>query len=163
MQLNGLTGATTDSLAWDALFRYYNQSHGHGNPWLYARAEESPSRWNITTGYPGNVDTAPIRKLPGWNLWIFHLNWSNSMLKQLSKCLWVWHRKISHWAILTDSFFDHYWDMCHSFFPGWNILTVLQTRKKPVRFLLPAPSCFTATEQSQIHFPRHILMPHTYQ
>ena len=51
--LKSLTGKETDAEAWDAIFRYYNQTHGRGNVG-YTAGEKIVIKLNLNTGTSGN-------------------------------------------------------------------------------------------------------------
>ena len=111
-----LTGANNDTLAWDAIFRYYNQTHGHGNTG-YTAGQKIAIKVNITTGYLANVDTSTYKKDTLVETMDISPQLLLSMIKQLVNIAGVAESDIS----VGDPdrlFFDHYWDICHSVFPG---------------------------------------------
>jgi len=110
-----LTGTDNDSVAWDAIFRYYNQTHGHGNTG-YTFGQKIAIKVNITTGYLANVDTSTYQKDTLIETMDISPQLLLSMLKQLVNVAGVAEGDIS----VGDPdrlFFDHYWDICHSVFP----------------------------------------------
>jgi len=111
-----LTGANNDTLAWDAIFRYYNQTHGHGNTG-YTAGQKIAIKVNITTGYLANIDTSTYQKDTLVETMDISPQLLLSMIKQLVNIAGVAESDIS----VGDPdrlFFDHYWDICHSVFPG---------------------------------------------
>ena len=65
--LKSLTGKETDAEAWDAIFRYYNKTHGRGDVG-YTAGEKIVIKLNLNTGASGNsynrsdnrtIDTSP--------------------------------------------------------------------------------------------------------
>lgn len=111
-----LTGANNDTLAWDAIFRYYNQTHGHGNTG-YTAGQKIAIKVNITTGYLANVDTSTYQKDTLVETMDISPQLLLSMIKQLVNIAGVAESDIS----VGDPdrlFFDHYWDICHSVFPS---------------------------------------------
>ena len=65
--LKSLSGKETDAEAWDAIFRYYNQTHGRGDVG-YSAGEKIVIKLNLNTGTSGNsyergdnrtIDTSP--------------------------------------------------------------------------------------------------------
>jgi len=91
--------------AWDAIFRYFNSTHGRGDSG-YQAGESIAIKLNLTTSYNGiatdKMDVSPQL--------VF------SLLKQLIEEAGVPESKI--W--IGDSyrtFRDEYWDKCHSVYP----------------------------------------------
>lgn len=57
--IHDLTGKTTDSVAWDAIFRYYNQTHGRGDTG-YITGEKIAIKINLNnSGVGPAVDVSP--------------------------------------------------------------------------------------------------------
>lgn len=56
-----LTGETSDSAAWESLFRYFNQTHGRGDTG-YQSGEKIAIKVNLTSGGWGNVNTTTYEK-----------------------------------------------------------------------------------------------------
>jgi hypothetical protein len=113
--LQTLTGMADDTLAWDAIFRYYNQSHGHGNTG-YSPGQKIAIKLNITTGYIPNVDTSTYQRSSAPEEMDVAPQLALAILKQLINVAGVAQADIS----MGDPdrlFFDHYWDICHSVFP----------------------------------------------
>jgi len=111
-----LTGTNTDTLAWDAIFRYYNQTHDHGNTG-YISGQKIAIKVNITTGYLPNVDTSTYQKVSLIEYIDISPQLLLSMLKQLVNIAGVAEEDISV-GDPDRMFFDHYWDICHSVFPA---------------------------------------------
>ncbi len=61
--LQSLTGTTTDSAAWDALFRYFNQRHGKGDVG-YANGEKIAIKLNMNEGRDGYAANNKINASP---------------------------------------------------------------------------------------------------
>jgi hypothetical protein len=111
-----LTGTSNDTLAWDVIFRYYNQTHGHGNTG-YSPGQKIAIKVNITTGFLADVDTSTYQKDSLNDAMDVSPQLLLSMLKQLVNIAGVAEGDIS----VGDPdrlFFDHYWDICHGVFPG---------------------------------------------
>jgi hypothetical protein len=111
-----LTGKINDTLAWDAIFRYYNQTHGHGDTG-YTTGQKIMIKLNITTGYLANVDTSTYQKDSLNEAMDVAPQLALAMLKQLINVAGVAQEDIS----MGDPdrlFFDHFWDICHSVFPS---------------------------------------------
>jgi hypothetical protein len=111
-----LTGTTNDTLAWDAIFRYYNQTHGHGNTG-YSAGQKIAIKLNITTGYLSNVDTSNYQKIADVEMMDVAPQLALAMLRQLINVAGIAEEDISM-GDPDRMFFDHYWDICHSVFPG---------------------------------------------
>ncbi|MCX7984165.1 MAG: DUF362 domain-containing protein [Bacteroidetes bacterium] len=60
--LQVLTGQTTDSAAWDALFRYHNSKRGRGNI-PYTTGEKIFIKINIVSAWNGNFNTTDLSKV----------------------------------------------------------------------------------------------------
>jgi hypothetical protein len=110
-----LTGKSNDMLAWDAIFRYYNSTHGHGDIG-YSSGQKIAIKVNITTGYLSNVDTSTYQKDTLIEAVDIAPQLVLSMLKQLVNVVGVQEGDI-YIGDPDRLFFDHYWDMCHSVFP----------------------------------------------
>ena len=111
-----LTGTVSDSLAWDAIFRYYNVTHGIGNTG-YSPGQKIAIKVNLTTGYLANIDTSTYRKDTLNETMDIAPQLVLAMLKQLVNIAGVAPGDIS----IGDPdrmFYDHYWDLCHPVFPA---------------------------------------------
>ena len=118
--IQDLSGETTDSVAWDELFRHYNLTHGFGISG-YTPGEKIVIKVNICSGGWGNVDEATYEKIN----WIGMIDASPhllvSLLDQLVNTFGVAEEDI----YLGDPirlFFDHYWDMVQGAFPNVHYL-----------------------------------------
>jgi hypothetical protein len=118
--LRSMTGETTDSLAWDAIFRYYNSTHGNGNTG-YTPGQKIVIKVNITTGGWGNVDENTYEKISLIDYMDSTPQLIVAMLKQLVEVVGVQQSDISVGDPIR-LFFDHYWDLCHSIYPDVHYL-----------------------------------------
>jgi hypothetical protein len=104
-----LTGHTSDSESWDALFRNFNQSHNRGNVG-YATGEKIVIKLNLNCGASGGYSRADLRKIDTSPQIAF------AILNQLINYAGVAQADIS----IGDpgrNFDDIYWNKCHSVFP----------------------------------------------
>jgi hypothetical protein len=87
-----LAGQNTDAAAWDAIFKYYNQSHGKGDVG-YTPGEKIAVKINFTLTYGADPCTMDKPSDPGWGDWY---NWvdnspqlSIALLRQLTDVVGV--------------------------------------------------------------------------
>ncbi|MCX6243633.1 MAG: DUF362 domain-containing protein [Bacteroidetes bacterium] len=109
------TGTTSDSLAWDAIFRHYNQTHGHGNTG-YISGQKIAIKVNLTTGYLGNVDTSTYQKTSNIDAEDCAPQLILSLLNQLVHTVGAAQADIS----IGDPdrlFYEPFFGMIHSVFP----------------------------------------------
>jgi hypothetical protein len=112
-----LSGEATDAGAWDALFRFFNQTHGKGAV-PYQVGEKIVIKANLVTAwrnFVGIVDADGNQKL--------YLGWVNtspqmilSLLRQLVNVVGVAQGDITV-GDTTTYFPNHYWNHCHGEFP----------------------------------------------
>jgi len=113
--LRRLTGETSDSLAWDALFRHYNLGHGFGNAG-YLPGEGIAIKINLTTGGWGNVDLTTYDKTANLEMMDATPQLVVAMLKQLVDIFGIPQEDISIGDPIRH-FYNQYWDRCHPLFP----------------------------------------------
>jgi hypothetical protein len=80
--LQTLTGASTDAEAWDALFRYSNQSRGLGDVG-YQPGQKIAIKVNMNSGWPGNVVLSTYQKVNYLGMADTSPQLMHAMLKQL--------------------------------------------------------------------------------
>lgn len=112
-----LTGQANEEAAWDAIFRYFNQSGGKENVG-YQFGEKITIKVNMVA--VSNVDGAGNQ--------IAHLHWVNTspqmilaLLRQLVNVVGVAESDITV-GDTTQFFPNHYWDHCHTEFPNVHYL-----------------------------------------
>lgn len=135
-----LSGESTDSLAWDALFRSFNESHGNGNIG-YQPGQKIAIKINLTTGGWGNVDYDTYEKIHNLEMMDGTPQLIVAMLKQLIDIFGIAQEDISIGDPIRH-FYNQYWDPCHSLFPDVNYLdrkgllgrTKVITTSEPVLF-----------------------------
>lgn len=110
-----LAGEENDSLAWDALFRHYNETHGNGNT-PYQAGQKIAIKINLTTGGWGNVDLATYDKIHNLEMMDGTPQLIVAMLEQLVEVVGVAQQDISIGDPLRN-FYNQYWDPCHSRYP----------------------------------------------
>ncbi len=110
-----LSGETNDSLAWDALFRSYNESHGNGNI-PYQAGQKIAIKVNLTTGGWGNIDYNTYDKTLNLEMMDGTPQLIVAMLKQLIEVFGVAQEDISIGDPIRI-FYNQYWDQCHPLFP----------------------------------------------
>jgi hypothetical protein len=64
--IRGLTGTTTDSEAWNAIFRFHNATRGKGSVG-YAAGEKVFLKINIVSGWEGNYNPSDLTPRTGFN------------------------------------------------------------------------------------------------
>ncbi|MEA3477187.1 MAG: DUF362 domain-containing protein [Bacteroidota bacterium] len=115
-----LTEESSDSSAWDELFKHYNVTHGLGISG-YTPGEKIVVKVNICSGGWGNVDEETYEKIN----WIGMIDTSPhlilALLDQLVNIFGVAQEDI-YLGDPTRLFFDHYWDMCQGAFPNVHYL-----------------------------------------
>jgi hypothetical protein len=114
--LQKLAGESNDSLAWDALFRYFNESNGNGNIG-YQPGEKIAIKVNLTTGGWGNVDLATYDKVNNLEMMDGTPQLIVAMLKQLVEVVGVAQEDISIGDPIRN-FYNQYWDPCHTLYPN---------------------------------------------
>jgi hypothetical protein len=110
-----LAGKQSDSLAWDALFRHYNETHGNGNT-PYQAGQKIAIKINLTTGGWGNVDLATYDKIHNLEMMDGTPQLIVAMLDQLVEVVGVAQEDISIGDPIRN-FYNQYWDPCHSRYP----------------------------------------------
>jgi hypothetical protein len=125
LAIRTVAGAGTDEAAWDAIFRYYNNTHGRGNVGYTAgekinikvnmvASAHNDGRVNLTTyvqtAYVENVSVSPWMIL--------------AMLRQLVNKAGVPQECISVGDPICF-FPKHFWDACHPEFPNVKYLDLL--------------------------------------
>jgi len=115
-----LTEEDTDSLAWDALFRHYNVTHGNGNI-AYQPGQKIAIKINLTTGGWGNVDMATYDKILKLEMMDGTPQLVVILLDHLINVVGVAQEDISIGDPIRN-FYNQYWDRCHSLFPNVNYL-----------------------------------------
>jgi hypothetical protein len=118
--LRKLTGEDSDSLAWDALFRHYNETHGFGNAG-YQPGEKIAIKINLTTGGWGNVDLSTYDKTANLEMMDATPQLIVTMLKQLVDIYGIPQEDISIGDPIRH-FYNQYWDRCYPLFPGIHYL-----------------------------------------
>jgi len=110
-----LTGETNDSLAWAALFRSYNESHGNGNVG-YQPGQKIAIKINLTTGGWGNIDHTTYEKT----------NFIEMMDATPQLVVYLLHQLIDVFGVNQEDisigdpirhFYKQYWDRCHPLYP----------------------------------------------
>ena len=115
-----LSGNTSDSASWDALFRYYNVKNGFGNSG-YMPGEKIVIKVNICSGGWGNVNINTYEKIAWKGMIDTSPHLMLSILDQLINVVGVAQSDI-YIGDPIRMFFDHYWDICHSVYPDVNYL-----------------------------------------
>ena len=110
-----LTGENEDSLAWDALFRSYNESHGYGNTG-YQQGQKIAIKINLTTGGWANIDTNTYEKTQYIEMMDVTPQLVVYLLHQLIDVLGIAQEDISIGDPIRH-FYKQYWDRCHSLYP----------------------------------------------
>ncbi len=133
--LQGIAGENTDSLAWDAIFRHFNKTHGYPDAG-YNKSEKIVIKINLNNN-AGNtiVDVSP------------HLAYS--LLKQLIDVVGVPQENIG----IGDpgrTIHDIYWDKCHSKFPDVKYWGYYDGRTEIVKTTNPVLFYSDGTEQSSL-------------
>jgi hypothetical protein len=122
--LRALTGKSSDSEAWDALFKYFNMNHGKGNIG-YQAGEKIAIKINLVqSGSPGSVGNACF--VPP--------QVAMAMLRQLVNVVGVTDNNITIYD--TDRFVpDPVYSKCHAAFPGIHFMGWVKSggREKYVR------------------------------
>ena len=110
--IQALAGQLNEEAAWDAIFRYFNQSRGKENA-DYQSGEKITIKVNMVA--VGQVDGAGNQTA--------HLDWVNTspqmilaLLRQLVNVVGVAESDITV-GDTTQFFPNHYWDHCHTEFP----------------------------------------------
>jgi len=111
-----LAGEDSDSLAWDALFRHYNETHGNGNAG-YQEGQKIAIKINLTTGGWGNVDLATYDKVQNLEMMDGTPQLILAMLEQLVEVVGVAQEDIAIGDPIRN-FYNQYWDPCHSRYPN---------------------------------------------
>jgi hypothetical protein len=118
--LLNLTGASNDSIAWDDLFRHFNQTHGNGNTG-FTPGEKIAIKVNICSGGWGNVDESTYEKI----------NWKGMIDTSPHLIITILDQLVNTYGVPEEDiylgdpirlFFDHYWEMVQGAFPGVNYL-----------------------------------------
>jgi len=112
MAIQAVAGQLNEEAAWDAIFRYFNQSRGRENAG-YQSGEKITIKINMSAVQ--QVDAAGNQRA--------HLEWVNTspqmivaLLRQLVNVVGVAESDIT--VVDTTQFFpNHYWDYCHAEFP----------------------------------------------
>ena len=110
-----LTGESSDSLAWDALFRSYNETHGNGNVG-YQPGQKIVIKINLTTGGWANIDTNTYEKIQYIEMMDVTPQLVVYLLHQLIDVVGVAQEDISIGDPIRH-FYKMYWDRCHSLYP----------------------------------------------
>ncbi|NQT76952.1 MAG: DUF362 domain-containing protein [Bacteroidetes bacterium] len=135
-----LSGEDDDSLAWDALFRHYNETHGNGNV-AYTPGQKVTIKINLTTGGWGNVNLTTYEKTQLLEMMDGTPQLIVAMLKQLIDVFGVAQEDISIGDPIRH-FYNQYWDRCHVLYPdvlyldklGYLGRTAVVTTPEPVLF-----------------------------
>ncbi len=115
-----LAGEDNDSLAWDALFRYYNNTHGNGNI-SYQPGQKIAIKINLTTGGWGNVDMGTYDKVLNLEMMDATPQLIVAMLEQLIDIYGIAQEDISIGDPIRN-FYNQYWDRCQPLYPNVNYL-----------------------------------------
>lgn len=110
-----LSGEDADSLAWDALFRHYNETHGNGNI-PFQPGQKIAIKINLTTGGWGNISFDNYDKINLLEMMDGTPQLIVAMLKQLVDVYGIAQEDISIGDPIR-MFYNQYWDPCHSLFP----------------------------------------------
>ncbi len=105
----------TDSLAWDALFRHYNETHGNGNT-AYQPGQKIAIKVNLTTGGWGNIDLETYEKVLNLEMMDGTPQLIVAMLEQLIDIFGVAQEDICIGDPIRN-FYNQYWDRCHPLYP----------------------------------------------
>jgi hypothetical protein len=114
--LQKLADEDTDSLAWDALFRHFNEANGNGNVG-YQPGEKIAIKINLTTGGWGNIDHATYDKIKYVEMMDGTPQLIVAMLKQLVEVVGIAQEDIAIGDPIRN-FYNQYWDPCHSLYPN---------------------------------------------
>ncbi len=114
--IRSLSEEDTDSLAWDALFRHYNETHGNGNVG-YQPGQKIAIKVNLTTGGWGNVDMATYEKILNLEMMDGTPQLIVAMLEQLIDIFGVAQEDISIGDPIRN-FYNQYWDRCQPLYPN---------------------------------------------
>lgn len=115
-----LSGEDSDSLAWDALFRSYNETHGNPNVG-YEPGQKIAIKINLTTGGWGNIDYTTYDKINNLEMMDGTPQLILAMLKQLIDVFGIAQEDISIGDPIRH-FYNQYWNPCHSLYPDVNYL-----------------------------------------
>ncbi len=115
-----LSGEDSDSLAWDALFRSYNETHGNPNVG-YVPGQKISIKINLTTGGWGNIDYNTYDKINNLEMMDGTPQLIIAMLKQLIDVFGIAQEDISIGDPIRH-FYNQYWNPCHSLYPDVNYL-----------------------------------------
>ncbi len=110
-----LTGESTVTAAWNAIFRYFNSNHGNGDV-AYTSGEKIYIKINITNSCCSVSGTAKVSDFERMDA---TPELSLALLRQLIEVVGVAQSDI----YLGDpfrTFHNLYWDMCHSVYPDVN-------------------------------------------
>lgn len=118
--LHRLTGEESDSLAWDALFRHYNSTHGNGNQG-YMPGQKVAVKVNITTAFEYNLDLSTYEKIQNQELMDVSPQLVVVMLKQLIDIFGIAQNDI-YIGDPIRHFYNVYWDRCHALYPDVHYL-----------------------------------------
>ena len=116
-----MTEKSTDSAAWNVIFRYFNQSKGKGNIG-YQPGEKITIKINMVTA---NRDHSNVDMLGNQTKWLGWVNTSPQMivalLHQLVNVVGIEQSDITV-GDTTCYFPNHYWNYCHIYFPNVNYM-----------------------------------------
>ena len=135
-----LTEEDTDSLAWDALFRHYNETHGNGNVG-FQPGQKIAIKVNLTTGGWGNVSYDTYDKTQLLEMMDGTPQLIVAMLKQLVDVFGVAEENITIGDPIRI-FYNQYWDPCHGLFPDVKYLDQLGLHGRTAVIASPAPVLF---------------------
>ena len=126
--LQGLTGETTDSMAWDAIFRFHNKGRGKGEIG-YQQSERIFIKINATSSWSGNINPSDLSKVQNSYYGISETSPQLvlSVLRQLVNTVRIPQANISVGDPLRH-IYKHCYDLWHAEFPnvhyldhdGWN-------------------------------------------
>ncbi len=135
-----LTEEDTDSLAWDALFRHYNETHGNGNVG-FQPGQKIAIKVNLTTGGWGNISYDTYDKTQLLEMMDGTPQLIVAMLKQLVDVFGVAEENITIGDPIRI-FYNQYWDPCHGLFPDVKYLDQLGLHGRTAVIASPAPVLF---------------------
>ncbi|HSG67079.1 MAG TPA: DUF362 domain-containing protein, partial [Bacteroidales bacterium] len=110
-----LSGQDSDSLAWDALFKSYNESHGNGSIG-YQPGQKIAIKINLTTGGESRVDLTTYEKINDIEMMDSTPQLVVEMLRQLIEIFGISEEDISIGDPIRH-YYNEFWDRCHSLYP----------------------------------------------
>jgi len=153
--IQSMTGKTSDSEAWDALFRYYNQTHGKGDVG-YTPGEKVIVKINLGCEWSRNNDRNTYIWKTGGDRIDSTPHLVLSMLKQLANKAGIPQENIGVGDPIRH-FSGPYWDLCHGEFPNieyWDIDGKLGRTK-----MIPSdgPVLFYSDGEDEDYLPKKII------